>query len=678
MSHKPLSRAEALDRLPQLRAAIDRHRYLYHVEDRAEISEAALDSLKRELSQIEAAFPDLITPDSPSQRVAGSPLEGFAKVRHEVAQWSFNDVFDEAELRAWDERVRRGLAAAGLAEDTVRYSAEEKIDGLKVVLTYRGGLLVTAATRGDGAVGEDVTANVRTIESVPLSVPEAGEIIVEGEVYMRKDEFARVNAEITAAGGEPYANPRNLAAGTLRQLDPKVVAARRLSYLAYDLARDENPAGRGVASQADELERLRALGFPVNSRRARVSGADGALAFWRESEARREEVPYWIDGVVLKVDSRAGQEALGYTGKAPRWGVACKFAAEEVATVVEAIAFQVGRTGVVTPVAHLRPAQVAGTTVSRATLHNEDQIARLGVRVGDTVVLRKAGDIIPEIVRVLPELRPKGSKPFAWPSRIPECGGDGSIERVPGEAAWRCVALDSRGILVRRIRHFASRIALDIDGLGEKAVEALLDGGLISDEADIFTLEEGDVAELPQWGELSARNLLAGIARSRRVTLSRLLVGLSVPSVGEETALDLSRAFGSIQALRAASADEIQSVRNVGPAVAESIRAWFSDEAKSELLDRLLAELEVLPDEAAPAGGPLAGKTLVVTGTLPTLSRDEAKALIRRAGGSTSESVSKKTDYLVAGEAAGSKLAKAESLGVPVIDEAGLRSLAGN
>jgi DNA ligase (NAD+) len=673
VARKPLNRKDAEARLGVLRAAIDRHRYLYHVEDRAEISEAALDSLKRELSEIEAAFPDLITPDSPSQRVAGKPLEGFAKVRHEVAQWSFNDAFTEEDLRAWDERVRKGLAAAGLPADRVAYVGEEKIDGLKVVLTYRDGQLATAATRGDGSVGEDVTANVRTIEAVPLAVPERGELIIEGEVYLRRDEFERINREIAAVGGQTYANPRNLAAGTLRQLDPRVVAARRLSYFAYDVAR----APEVPATQWEELELLKRLGFPVNPHRARVGSIDEALAYWEKAGARREKSPYWVDGVVFKVDDRRAQEALGYTGKAPRWGIAFKFAAEEVTTVVEAIAFQVGRTGVVTPVAHLRPALVAGTTVSRATLHNEDQIARLDVRVGDTVILRKAGDIIPEIVRVLPELRPKNSKKFKWPSRIPECGGDGAIERVPGEAAWRCVVRDSRGILARRIRHFASRIALDIDGLGEKAVEALLDSGLISDEADVFTLEEGDVAELPGWGELSAKNLLAGIEKARAVTLSRLLVGLSIPNVGEETALDLSRAFGSIERLRAASADEIQSVRNVGPTVAESVRAWFADPEKAALLDRLLAELTLSPDAAAPTGGPLAGKTVVITGTLPTLSRDEAKALVRRAGGSTAESVSKKTSFVVAGEDAGSKLAKARELGVEVVGEAELRALAG-
>lgn len=655
-------------RLDVLRKAIDRHRYLYHVEDRAEISEAALDSLKRELSEIEAAFPDLVTPDSPSQRVAGKPLEGFAKVRHEVAQWSFNDAFTEEDLRAWDERVRKGIAAAGMSAERVTYVGEEKIDGLKVVLTYRGGQLATAATRGDGAIGEDVTANVRTIEAVPLSIPEAREIIVEGEVYLRRDEFERINREIAAAGGQAYANPRNLAAGTLRQLDPKIVVARKLSYFAYDVAR----APELPATQWEELEYLKRLGFPVNPHRARCASVDEALAYWKKSEARREESPYWVDGVVFKVDERRAQETLGYTGKAPRWGVALKFAAEEVTTVVEAIAFQVGRTGVVTPVAHLTPCLVAGTTVSRATLHNEDQIARLDVRVGDTVILRKAGDIIPEIVRVLPELRPKNSKKFKWPSRIPECGGDGAIERVPGEAAWRCVAKDSRGILARRIRHFASRIALDIDGLGEKAVEALLDSGLISDEADVFTIEEGDVAELPGWGELSAKNLLAGIGRARAVPLSRLLVGLSIPNVGEETALDLSRAFGTIERLRAASADSVQAVRNVGPAVAASVREWFDDSAKASLLDRLLGELEVGEDAAAPSGGPLVGKTVVITGTLPTLSRDEAKALVRRAGGTTAESVSKKTAFVVAGEDAGSKLKKAQEIGVEVIREAEL------
>lgn len=676
MTRKPPARDDAERRLAQLREAVNRHRYLYHVENRQEISEEALDSLKKEIFDLEALHPSLVTPDSPTQRVAGKPVDGFEKVRHQVPQWSFNDAFSEEDVRAWDERVRRGLEKAGLPTAPLAYCCEEKIDGLKVVLTYAGGQLVTAATRGDGAVGEDVTANVRTIEDVPLSVPAAGTIVVEGEVYIKTAEFERLNRELAAAGEAEYANPRNLAAGTLRQLDPRIVAARKLSFYAYDLALGDAPA-----SQFAELDQLRELGFPVNPRRVLAKSIEEILKFWREESARRESgrSPLWIDGVVIKLDSRAGQEALGYTGKAPRWGVAFKFPAEEVTTVVEAIAFQVGRTGVVTPVAHLRPALVAGTTVSRATLHNEDQIARLDVRVGDTVILRKAGDIIPEIVRVLTELRPKGAKPFRWPGKIPECGGDGRIERVPGQAAWRCVERGSAKILERQLSYFAGRHALDIDGCGPKVVAALIEAGLVSEPADFFTLELGDLEALPRFGELSARNLLAAIEAARETTFARLLVGLSISNVGEETAILLAREFGSVAKLRQASAAEIEAVPGVGPIVAKSIADYFSDSGHAAGLDRLLEQVKIVRDETvAPMGlGKLAGKTFVVTGTLPTLSRDDAKALVRRAGGSVSESVSKKTDFLVAGEAAGSKLAKAESLGVPVIDEATLVAMAG-
>ena len=620
-----------------------------------------------------------MTADSPSQRVPGRPIAGFAKVRHQVPQWSFNDAFSEEEIQAWDGRVRRGLEKAGVSVKGLAYCCEEKIDGLKVVLTYENGQLKTAATRGDGTVGEDVTANVRTIEDVPLSVAAKGTLVVEGEAHIKSAQFERLNRELAGGGEEVYANPRNLAAGTLRQLDPKIVAARKLSFFAYDVA----AAASLPQTQWQELDYLEKLGFAVNPARRLCKTAQEVVAFWEEEGARRggakgKQPPHWVDGVVVKVDGRAAQEALGYTGKAPRWGIAFKFPAEEVTTVVEAIAFQVGRTGVVTPVAHLRPALVAGTTVSRATLHNEDQIKRLDVRVGDTVILRKAGDIIPEIVRVLAELRPKSAKPFRWPTKISECGGSGAIERVPGEAAWRCVERGSLAILERQLSYFAGRHALDIDGCGPKVVAALIESGLVSEPSDFFTLELGDVEALPRFAEISAKNLIVAIEKARKTTLARLLIGLSISNVGEETAILLAREFGFIAKLRQASVEEIQRVPGVGPIVAASIARYFADAAHAKALDRLLEQVKVARDETvAPAGqGKLAGRSFVVTGTLPTLSRDDAKALIRRAGGSVSESVSRKTDFLVAGESAGSKLTKAESLGVRVIAEAALLRMA--
>ena len=656
---------ETIERYEQLKKTIEYHRHLYHVEDRMEISEAALDSLKDELVKIEAQFPQLITSDSPSQRVAGEPLPEFVKVEHTVAQWSFNDAFTEEDIQEFDARVKRFLETEGL-DTAPTYDCELKIDGLKVVLTYEQGLLVRAATRGNGTVGEDVTQNIRTIESVPLRLIEAINVTVEGEVWLSKKHFDELNKRQAAAGEPLFANPRNVAAGSIRQLDPKVTASRKLDYFAYDLAATE---GAFPATQIEELARIKALGFKVNPNSELAANIEEVILYWKKWQKKAKNQDYWIDGVVVKVNERRLQEVLGYTGKAPRFGIAFKFPAEQVTTMLEDIVFQVGRTGVVTPVAHLRPVSVAGSTVSRATLHNEDEIKRLDVRIGDTVILQKAGDVIPDIVRVLPELRTKDSKPFVWPTHIAECGGDGSIERIPGQAAWRCVVKDSFVQTQRKFHHFASRIAYNIDGLGPKILDLLLEHKLISTFDDIFTLKKGDLLALPRFAEKSVDNLLEAIEARRTVPMSRFLVALSIPNVGEETAIDVAEHFGSIEKLMNASLEDLMAVYGIGEVVAQSFHSWFAEKNNQALVKRLLKQVTVTSVEKADAAKKFAGKTFVLTGTLETMSRDEAKEKIRALGGDVSSSVSVKTDYVVAGAEAGTKLEKAQELGVKVLSE---------
>ncbi|MDE2037759.1 MAG: NAD-dependent DNA ligase LigA [Patescibacteria group bacterium] len=676
-----------VERLAKLKEAIERYRYEYHVLDRSSISPEALDSLKRELTEIEGRYPELVTPDSPSQRVAGAPLPGFQKVRHEVPQWSFNDAFTPEEMREFDARVKRflgqagtGPGAAGTGAPAPTYTCEHKIDGLKIVLTYERGRLVRAATRGDGTVGEDVTENVKTIESVPLALREPVDIVVEGECWMAKSTLEALNKERAAHGEEAFANPRNLAAGSIRQLDPKVAASRRLDSFIYDIAR----LGSGIAfppTQHEELEYLRRLGFKVNRHYKHCADIEEAIAYWREWQKKMPKEDYWADGVVVKTDERAYQLALGYTGKAPRWGIAFKFPAAQVTTVLEDVVFQVGRMGTVTPVAVLAPVSIAGSTVSRATLHNEDEIKRLDVRIGDTVVLQKAGDVIPDIVAVVPELRPAGARPFAWPSRVAACGGDGRIERVPGEAAWRCVSRDSFEQQRRKLHYFASKHCFDIDGMGPKAIDALLESGLIAGPADIFDLKKGDLMGLDRFAEKSADNLIRAIDKARTVTPARFLASLSIPQVGEETSYDLARHFKTVEAVMAASEESLMSVYGVGETVARSLAGWSADPANKKLVKGLLKRVTVAEAEPAGEGSPsaskLAGLTFVFTGTMPTLDREEAQSAVRRLGGGVSGSVSKKTSYVVAGAEAGSKLDKARALGVNVIDEKAFRALAG-
>jgi DNA ligase (NAD+) len=656
--------ADVRARYEKLKASINEYRTLYHVYDKEEISPEALDSLKYELVEIEREYPSLVTPESPSQRVAGEPLVGFKKIKHTVPQWSLNDAFSEADIREFDARVRRALSQSFTnAEPT--YMSELKIDGLKVVLTYEKGRLTSAATRGDGEVGEDVTHNVRTIESVPLSLPRPIDVVVEGEVWLGAKELARINAERAKRDEPPFANPRNAAAGSIRQLDPRIAASRKLDTFIYELA---STSERYPEDQVGELKYLRELGFKVNPH-CEVSDIEGVIAFWEKWKEKGRKQDYWIDGIVVKVNEKKYEEALGYTGKGPRFAIAFKFPAEQVTTIVEDIVLQVGRTGVLTPVAHLKPVSVAGTTVSRATLHNEDEIRRLDVRIGDTVILQKAGDVIPDIVKVLPELRSGKEKIFRWPTIVEACEGDGRIERVPGTSAWRCVNRDSSIFAKRRLRHFASRAALDIEGLGKETAELLVDEGLVNTFDEIFTLTEGDLLALEGFAEISARKLIENIDAARKVPLSRLLYGLSIDHVGEETARLLSQHFGTLEKLRAASVEDLVAINGIGETVATSVYEWFRRKEKAAILDRLLDYLKVEKDAAPTKNGRFAGKTFVLTGTLEGMSREDAEAKIRSLGGSTSGSVSKKTSFVIAGESAGSKLDKARQLGVQVLTE---------
>lgn len=663
---------KARGRVAKLREVINYHRYLYHVEDRQEISDDALDSLKDELIKLEAQFPELVTADSPSQRVAGKPMDQFVKVRHEVVQWSFNDAFTEEDIRDFDGRVKKLL---GVSE--VAYSVELKIDGFKIVLTYEDGKLKTAATRGDGVTGEDVTMNVRTIESVPLLLRKSGKsssfpkkIIVEGEVFLSKKNFEKLNRERKKAGEELYANPRNVAAGTIRQLDPKMVASRKLESFIYDIALSSDGEPQ---NQIEELKLLADLGFRVNKNFKECANIDEVIKYWQKWQKEGKNLDYGLDGVVVKVNSRNFQSKLGYTGKAPRFAIAFKFRAEEVTTVVEDIIFQIGRTGVITPIAKLKPVFLAGSTVKRATLHNEDEIIRLDVRIGDTVILRKAGDIIPDIVKVLPGLRTGKEKPFRFPKSLPECG---PIERIPGEAAYRAVDRNSGAQVLRRLHYFVSRGAFNIVGLGPKVIGVLVENGLISEFADIFELKKDDLLLLPRFAETSAEKLIKSIERHRSVTLPRFLMSLSINNVGEETADDLAIHFKTLDKIRAANVEELALIDGVGEVVAESIVKWFGNKENQKVLERLLDLVKIEKFETRTGGsGKLAGKTFVLTGSLKNLTRDAAKNLIKQAGGRVLASVSKNLDYLVVGDDPGSKLTQAEQLGVKTIDENQLKHL---
>jgi DNA ligase (NAD+) len=651
---------EVRERAKKLNELLTHHSHLYFTLDAPEISDDAYNALARELKDIEAKYPELARKDSVSTRVIGEALPFLAKVKHTVPQWSFNDAFTQEEVRAFDERVRKG---SGM---TPTYDIELKIDGLKIVLTYTKGALVSAVTRGDGVIGEDVTHNVRTIATIPERLARAVDLVVEGEIYLHRSGFAKLNKEREKNGEPLFANPRNAAAGSIRQLDPKIASERPLGAFFYDVA---STSEQFPPTQSEELSYIAGLGLPVNKEHIPNASLDEIFTQWKKWEGgAREKLDYQIDGLVLKVESRKAQELLGYTGKAPRFGIAYKFPAEQVHTVVEDIVLQVGRTGKLTPVAHLRPVLVAGSTVARASLHNEDFITEKDIRIGDTVILQKAGDVIPEVVSVVKELRPKNAKAWKFPTHSALCGGDGSIERVPGESAHRCVVSGSFEQQVRKLVHFASKGALDIAGMGKETVRLLMEHELLSDFDDFFELTADELKALPKVEELKSANLLKGVETAKKVPLDRLLIGLGIPHVGGETAFLLATHFGTLAKLHSASEETLSALDGVGPIIGKSVFEWFKNKDNQALLERLTKHLKIQKVEA-PEKGPLTGKTVVITGTLPTLSREEAEARVRLAGGKAASSVSKNTSFVVAGESAGSKLAKAEELGVEVISE---------
>jgi DNA ligase (NAD+) len=646
----------------QLRDQLRHHEYQYYVLDQPEISDSEYDALMRRLKALEDAHPELMTADSPTHRVGGKPREGFVKVAHSSPMLSLDNALNEGELRDFDRRVRELLG-----KESPRYVAELKLDGLSMAAQYNGGRFSQAVTRGDGVVGEDVTENARTIRSLPLRSKDGlTDFEVRGETVMNRRAFEHLNAERDERGLSRFANPRNAAAGSLRVLEPQITASRRLEFYAYYLQTGGKPA---CDLHWEALNLLEKMGFKVNPKRKYCETVEELLAFCAEYEAKRDDLPYEIDGVVIKVDSIAQQQRLGFTAKAPRWAIAYKYAARQALTTVEEISIQVGRTGAVTPVAHLAPVEVSGVTVSRATLHNEDEIARLELEIGDTVVIERSGDVIPKVVRV----HTKGSyrKPFRMPSKCPVCGG--KIVREEGEAASRCINTNCPARLKESILHFASRGVMNIDGMGDVLVDQLVDRGMVKSVADIYDLTVPKLLELERMGEKSAGNVIRNIEKSRRHPLPRLLTGLGIRFVGERTAVFLAEAFGSLNKIEEASVEELQRAEEVGPKVAESIRLFFREPQNRELVQRLRdAGLTFDYQMKKKNAGPLYGLTFVLTGTLPSLSRDDAKALIETAGGKVSGSVSRKTSYVIAGEEAGSKLDKARELGVKVLDEAAL------
>lgn len=664
-------------RVAELRKLVAYHSSKYHTEDAPEISDEAYDSLVRELEELEKSNPELRISDSPTSRVGDSVSAAFAKVPHKVRQWSFDNVFTNDELLAWEERLLKILEKEGYKKGEVRYVAEQKIDGLKVILEYEKGVLMRATTRGDGEIGEDITHTVRMVNDIPKKLKKPYTLIAVGEAWLSQSSFTAINDERRKTNEPLFANPRNAAAGSLRQLDPEITKKRNLSFFTYDIDYlDESEGFVRPDSQAGELTLLASLGFRVNPAYVVARTLTDVIRYYDTWTPKKHRMEYGMDGIVVKVDSVEHQTLLGYTAKAPRFGIAYKFPSEQATTVILDIALQVGRTGVVTPVAHLRPTLIAGSTVSRATLHNEDQIARLDVRVGDTVVLQKAGDVIPEIVSVVRELRPKNTKQWKFPTRVPECGGDGRIERIPGEAAWRCVDRNSDILHRRRLYYFISKHGLNMDGVGEKTIDLLLEHNLINTAVDLFTLTKGDILGLPGFKEKSAENVIVAINAARTVPFDRFLTALGIEHVGEETARLITEAFPTPKALVSASVSDLVGIHGVGEVVAEALVTWLQNKAHKQFFDALLHELTIT-EKVATRSDALIGKTFVFTGTLPTLGRTEAEALARAHGAHVTSSVSKKTDYVVAGSDPGSKAEKARELGVTILDETAFRALIG-
>jgi DNA ligase (NAD+) len=665
--------AKIAQRAAKLRTDLDAHNYRYYVEDAPAVSDAEYDTLFRELQALERDYPALATPDSPTQRVGGQAATEFDPVTHRAPMLSLNNAFTNEELEAFDRRVRTALAL-----EEVDYAVEPKFDGLAVSLVYKQGKFTLGATRGDGYTGENVTANLRTVRAIPMRLPAGAPPLLEvrGEVLMLKRDFAALNATQEAAGDKLFVNPRNAAAGALRQLDPTITASRRLAFFSYGMGAVDWGKVKPPATQEALLDLLSALRLPVASQRSVVRGLEGLLGYYRAIGDKRDSLPFQIDGVVYKVNQFAHQERLGFVSRAPRFALAHKFPAEELPTQVLAINVQVGRTGALTPVAQLKPVFVGGVTVVSATLHNEDEVRRKDVRVGDTVIVRRAGDVIPEVVRVLAESRQKNAPQFVLPKRCPECGS--KVVRLPDEVIARC----SGGLVCpaqrkQALLHFASRRAMDIEGLGDKLVDQLVDAGLVHTPADVYKLDAGALAALDRMADKSAANVVAAIGKSRATTLSRFIYALGIRHVGETTAADLAKHFGTLDALLSADEQALIEVRDVGPVLVQSILQFLAEPHNRDVIAQLRAAglhwTESAPRQAI--RGKFSGLTFVITGTLPTLSRDDAKALIEEHGGKVAGSVSKKTSYVVAGADPGSKLDKAGELGVPALDEQQLMAM---
>ncbi len=659
-------------RVASLRERLQHHNHRYYVLDDPEISDAEYDRLLRELQELEALHPELVTADSPTQRVGATPVAAFGEVRHTVPMLSLANAFDDQEVADFDRRVRDRLEVS-----EVEYVAEAKLDGLAVSVRYEAGVLVQASTRGDGTRGEDVTQNVRTIRAVPLrllgkKIPRV--LDVRGEVYMTTAAFERLNSSQRERGAKVFANPRNAAAGGLRQLDPRVTASRCLAMFAYGVG--ESAGFRLPGTQSELLAKLGEWGLPVSPERAVVTAVEGCLEFYRDLNARRHQLGYDIDGVVYKVNSREAQSRLGQVARAPRWALAHKFPAQEQTTTVIGIDVQVGRTGALTPVARLEPVKVGGVTVTNATLHNQAEIERKDVRVGDTVVVRRAGDVIPEVVRVIPDRRPAKTRPYRLPKKCPVCGAEAL--RPEGQAVTRCTGgLFCPAQRRQSIRHFASRRALDIEGLGVKLIEQLVAGDRVRTVADLYRLDAQTLAALERMGEKSAENLINALEKSKTVSLSRLLYALGIPDVGEATAHSLASSLGSLDAIESADEEALQRIPDVGPVVAREVVAFFSQPHNLEVISELRKLLRIVDPEVVSTGARLAGKTFVLTGSLESMPRDEAKSRLERLGAKVASSVSKKTTYVVAGSEPGSKLDKAKALEIEILDEEAFRRLIG-
>lgn len=647
---------EAKKRIEQLKETINHHRYLYHVLDRQEISDSALDSLKHELYKLEQEHPELITPDSPTQRVAGEPLKGFKKVTHDVPMLSIEDVFSEEELKEWEDYLKRLIPG-----QRFDFFAELKIDGFAISLIYHNGIFMSGSTRGNGIIGEDVTQNLKTIESIPLKLEKMPtKLEVRGEVYMDRDDFNKLNKELERRGEKTYSNPRNLAAGSIRQLDSKKVMSRKLKFLAYDILTDTDNG-----NHFDKHKTLNALGFKIDPGK-RCKTISDILSFRQEIINKREKLPFLIDGIVINVDDNSLFKKLGVAGKSPRGVRAFKFSPKQAITKVLDIKIQVGRTGAITPIALLKPIEVGGIIITHATLHNEGEIKRLGVLIGDTVIIERAGDVIPAIFKVLPELRQGNEKKFVFPANCPVC--DEKLVKPASEAVWRCLNERCLARKKENVYHFASKKSFDIKGLGEKIIDHLFEEGLISQSADLFGLKEEDLIPLERFADKSAKNLADAIKKSKKISLSRFIYSLGIRHVGEETAIDLANYFGSIEKIKNSKKEELENIPNIGQKISESIWKWFQSKQNQKVIDNLIkAGVDIVAPERM--GHKLHGKTFVLSGLLQSLTRMEAEKKIRMFGGHPSKSVSEKTDYVVIGEEPGSKLEKARNLGVKIISE---------